>query len=110
MPWWLPLVVASAFVAAGALCLGGLRRQRQLLEDGCIAAGIVTAHHKQNTSHGTHQSLTYEFPLLSGAVAKGKAGASKRSPAVGSVVCVVYDPDRPGRNRIYPLPLVRPAQ
>jgi hypothetical protein len=110
MPVWLPIVVAAGIGLAGALCLHAIRRQRQLLTDGRIAPGIVTGHQKQKTSHGTHLSLTFEFPLLSGAVAKGKAGASSKSPAVGSVITVVYDPDRPSRNRLYPMPLVRPIQ
>jgi len=109
MPVGLPFLISGILAATGGLCLFAIRRQRQLLTDGRLAPGIVTGHHKQKSSHGTHESMTFEFPLLSGAVAKGKAGASKASPAVGSVICVVYDPERPSRNRIYPMPLVRPA-
>jgi hypothetical protein len=42
-------------------------------------------------------------------VASGKSGTSSKPPAVGTVICVVYDPDRPSRNRVYPLALVKPA-
>ena len=45
--------------------------------------------------------------LLSGAVRKGHSSANKRSvPAVGSVICVIYDPDNPRRNAVYPFSLV----
>jgi hypothetical protein len=54
--------------------------------------------------------MTYEFPLLSGAVASGKAGTSAKPPAIGSVICVIYDPESPKRNAVYPLSLVIPAK
>jgi hypothetical protein len=75
-----------------------------------VAPAIVTAHQKQKTSNGTHRSLTFEFQLPSGKRTTGKSGTSSKPPAVGSAICVVYDPDRPTRNGIYPLSLVRPAQ
>ena len=49
--------------------------------------------------------MTYEFPLLGGGVASGKASASKTS-AVGATIAVLYDPDKPGRNHPYPFSLV----
>lgn len=110
MPAWVPFVVAPIVAGAGLLCLVAIGRQRRLLTDGRVAPAIVTSHQKQRTSHGTHRSLTFEFPLLSGAVASGKSGAPSRAPAVGSVICVVYDPERPSRHRPYPMSLVRPAQ
>lgn len=110
MPAWVPFIVAPLVAVAGLLCLVAIGRQRRLLTDGRVAPAIVTGHRTQRTSHGTHRSLTFEFPLLSGAVASGKSGASSKSPAVGSVICVVYDPERPSRHRPYPMSLVRPAQ
>lgn len=110
MPTGLPVVVAAILAAFGLLCLAAISWQRRLLTDGRLAPAIVTAHHRQKTSHGTHRSLTFEFSLPSGRVASGKSGTSSKPPVVGSVLCVVYDPDRPTRNRVYPLSLVRPAQ
>jgi hypothetical protein len=109
MPVWLPFVVGSLVAGAGVLCLMAIGRQRRLLTDGRVAPAIVTGHRTQKTSHGTHRSLTFQFPLLSGAVASGKSGASSKPPAVGSVICVVYDPEHPARHRPYPMSLVRPA-
>jgi hypothetical protein len=110
MPAWLPFVVAPLVAGAGLLCLVAIGRQRRLLTDGRVAPAIVTGHKTHRTQHGTHRSLTFEFPLLSGAVASGKSAASSKAPAVGSVICVVYDPERPSRHRPYPMSLVRPAQ
>jgi hypothetical protein len=110
MPVWVPFLVAPLVAGAGLLCLVAIGRQRRLLTDGRVAPAIVTGHQKHRTQHGTHRSLTFEFPLLSGAVASGKSGASSKASAVGSVICVVYDPERPSRHRPYPMSLVRPAQ
>ena len=49
----------------------------------------------------------YELSLLSGATASGKTGPSKKPPAIGSELCVLYEPDRSRHNALYPLSLVR---
>ncbi len=108
LPPWLSLVVAASMMGAAGVCLLVIRRQHQLLSDGRIVPGIVTAHHKHKSSHGSHQSVRFQFPLLSGAVVSGKSGMPKGKPTVGSVICVVYDPDKPTRHGIYPLALVKP--
>jgi hypothetical protein len=51
----------------------------------------------------------YECLVLSGATSTGKAGTSSKPPAIGTVITVVYDPDRPARSQVYPVSLVRPA-
>ena len=110
LPMALPFVVSAILAALAALCLLAIRRERQLLTDGRVAPAVVTGHHAHRSSHGAkHRSMTYEFRLLSGAVASGKSHTSDKPPAIGSVICVVYDPDRPQRNAVYPLSLVRPA-
>ena len=43
-------------------------------------------------------------------MASGKSCASSKPPALGSVVTVVYDPDQPRRNAVYPFSLVKPAR
>jgi hypothetical protein len=111
MPAVLPAVIAALIAAGGSLFLLGIRGQRRLLAEGRVAPAIVTAHHSHSTSHGgKHRSMTYEFPLLSGAVASGKSGTSAKPPAIGSVICVIYDPESPKRNKVYPLSLVTPAR
>jgi hypothetical protein len=51
----------------------------------------------------------YDFPLLSGAIAQGKSDPQKRTPEIGSVICVLYDPNNPKRNMPYPAGLVKLA-
>jgi len=106
----LPFVVGPAIAAIGVVFLLGIHSQRQMLTDGRVAPARVTGHTSHTTSHGgKHRNMTYEFTVLSGAVHTGKAGTSSKPPAIGSVICVIYDPERPEKNRPYPLELVRPA-
>jgi hypothetical protein len=111
LPIWLPFVVSMAAASMGLLCLFAIQKQRRLLTDGRAAPAIVRSLHRHHTGHGgTHRSLTYEFPLLNGAVATGRSHTSNKPPAVGSVICVIYDPDRPARSMAYPFSLVQPVQ
>jgi hypothetical protein len=76
-----------------------------------VASAKVTGHAKHHRSPGgTHPSITFAFPLLMGAVASGKSGASSKPPAIGSAITVVYDPEQPRRNAVYPFSLVKPAR
>jgi hypothetical protein len=102
-------IVGFGLALVGVGCLLAIRVQRRLLEDGRVAPALVTSHKTERSSHGKQQSMTFTFPLLSGAVAAGKGGTSKGAPAVGSVITVVYDPEHPTRSRVYPFSLVRPA-
>ena len=55
---------------------------------------------------GTSQrEIVYEFRVLAGTTATGKAAAGKTQD-VGSRINVVYEPERPKRNRPYPFSLV----
>jgi hypothetical protein len=110
MPVLLPYVLAALVASGGGLCLVAIRRQCRLLAEGRPAPALVTRHMRHHTSHGgTHRSIAYDFPLLSGGVASGKSATSRTPPAIGSVICVIYDPESPRRNSLYPLSLVAPA-
>ena len=111
IPAAIPFLVAGLMVAASLLMLRGVNCQRRLLAEGRPAPATITGVVKHHTGHGgTHRQIKYTFPLLSGATAKGKSEAPKKQPTVGSVIWVVYDPDRPRRNRRYPFPLVKTAR
>jgi hypothetical protein len=110
MPPAIPYVAAVAIAAAGVLCLLAINAQRRLLAEGRAAPAIVTGDTRQRTSHGgQRRSLTYEFLLLTGVVMRATCVTSSKPPQVGSVVCVIYDPEQPSRSAIYPLQLVAPA-
>ncbi len=80
-----------------------LQRQRRLLTEGRPAPGIVT---RLSRTKGGMQ-VYYDFLLLSGSVAKGSSGPVSKPPGIGQTVCVLYNPDNPRRNAIYPLCLVK---
>jgi hypothetical protein len=110
LPMWLPFVVSAAIALGGVTCVFWLSFERRLVREGRAAPAIVTKITTHHTSHGgNHRDMRYEFLLLSGAAAVGKSRAPRKTPAVGSVICVVYDPDQPRRSLPYPAKLVRPA-
>jgi hypothetical protein len=102
MPPWAPYLVFAAMVAVASVLAMLLRKQMQLLTEGRPAPGTVTSHRR--TKDGT--IIRYEFQLLNGATAKGR-GQTRRPPAIGSQICVLYDPENPRRNAPYPLRLVK---
>lgn len=105
MPLWLPYVVAAAIGLGAWLATRPIASQRRLLGEGRPAPAIITRHEK--TQHGV--VAHFAFPQLSGAVTEGKLGPQKKPPQVGSVVCVLYEPDRVAHHSAYPLSLVRTA-
>ena len=105
MPLAIPYVVAGALAGCALLCLVPVRRQRALLSEGRPAAAVVTKVRKHQGAKGaSYREMFYEFPVLAGSKATGKAVAT--SPAdVGSTITVVYHPEQPERNRPYPFSL-----
>ena len=102
MPHWVPYLVSGELAVVAVVLAMLLRKQVRLLTEGRPAPGIVTGHRR--TRNGT--VIRYEFQLMNGATAKGR-GQSRRPPAVGAPVCVLYDPENPRRNAPYPLCLVK---
>jgi hypothetical protein len=106
LPLPVAYLVSSALAVFALLCAAGVRQQRALLSEGRAASGVVTAVRKHKGSHGTsHREIVYEFRVLAGTTATGKAAAGKTQD-VGSRISVVYDPEQPKRNRPYPFSLV----
>jgi hypothetical protein len=108
LPMPVPYFVSSALGFLALMCGLAVRRQRWLLMEGRAAPARITQVRKHKGSHGSHSDMQYEFPLLGGGVATGKARAS-RGAAIGGTICVLYDPDRPARNEPYPFALVAPV-
>jgi len=108
IPAPLPWLVATGLLSLAAIFLFVIHRQRDLLTEGRPTPAVVTGVKKEGGPHGGHWSMTYAFPLMNGTMASGKSSTSKKGPAVGSVFCVIYDPERPKRNRAYPFSLVKP--
>jgi hypothetical protein len=68
---------------------------------------VTTVLNHPTTHGGSHRTISYAFPLLSGAMATGKSDSTRKAPETGAVLCIVYDPDRPRRSQPYPIPFVR---
>ena len=82
--------------------------QRRLLARGRPAHGIVTDCKEGSQGRSSGYFVSYEFPLTEGGQQQGKQFAGQ--PATpGSTVTVLYDPDRPRRNALYPLSMVKLA-
>lgn len=108
IPLALPVLVAVIGTLFGVGTLSQIAWQRRLLAEGRLASGVVTNLSIHKGTHGsTHRTIRYEFTLLSGVRASGRSQTSSRVLAAGSAVWVVYDPDEPARNRLYPLSLVQ---
>jgi hypothetical protein len=108
MPRAIAFVVSTVIAGLGAVCLLVIRRQRHWLAEGRVAPAVVTAHHYEyDSSHGSkRRSMSYEFAVLSGATVSSKRATSNTPPVVGSTIWVLYDPERPTRNVVYPISLV----
>jgi hypothetical protein len=102
-PVWLAWVLFPILAGPAVAFFILIRRQSRLLSEGRPAPGKVTEVKRADKA----VIVKYEFSLLSGALMKGKSGGGRRPPGIGSVVCVIYDPDNPRRNAIYPMPLVK---
>jgi hypothetical protein len=99
-----PYLIFGELVVVALVLAMLLRKQMRLLTEGRPAPGVVTGCRR--TKDGI--VLRYEFQLPDGATAKGR-GHSRRPPAIGSQICVLYDPENPRRNAPYPLGLVKLA-
>jgi hypothetical protein len=106
LPVVVPYAVSTTLAVAALLCVGAVRRQRVLLSEGRPARAVVTTVKKSKGAHGeTHRAMVYQFRVLAGTIATGKGAAGKDSD-VGTTISIVYDPERPTRNRPYPFSLV----
>ncbi len=101
-PAWFPPAMAAFLAAAGVLLIVMVGRQKRLLSEGRPAPGIVTR--QQRSQHG--KIAYYEFAAGS-KVVRGRSQARRGSLNVGDTVCVLYDPEHPRRNSIYPMQLVK---
>src|SRR5262245_27869304 len=108
MPIWVPIGLMADAVGFALAIAWSLNRSRELLEYGRVAPAVITDIQKVHTGHGaTSRVAKYEFSLASGAVARGKSTCDRKGVEAGSVLSLVYDPNEPRRNAIYPMHLVK---
>jgi hypothetical protein len=102
-PAWLILAVPAGLILPVIVLFFMMKRQRWLLEEGVPARAVVTAHTR--TQHG--KLVHYEYAVSGGGPMKGKTGLMSRSPEIGSVMTVLYDPDNPKKSVGYPMSLYK---
>jgi len=103
LPPWVSILVAGVLFFVAWLVTRILASQRRLLAEGRPAPGIVTKITR--TDHG--KVSHYVFMAMSGKLINGKLNPRKNPPAVGTILNVIYEPDRETHNSIFPLPLVK---
>ena len=104
MPAWLPFLIPAMFGIPVLILAVSVKRQAGLLADGLPAPGVVTRSVRVKGGWVAH----YQFRLNNGTVAKGRSQMPGRL-SDGTVICVLYDPERPKRNRTYPMSWYRLA-
>jgi hypothetical protein len=97
---WAAYLVGGMLMMMAPLFLLPLRCQYTLLAEGRPAPGRITEIKKADKS----MLVKFEFRLLNGAMAKGKANVAK---APVEPLCVLYEPDNPRRCALYPMSLVK---
>jgi len=111
--WEFPLMVSTAFAVVGAWLLWMLWRQSYLLANGDTAPAAVTRCVATPTGRGgVTYRYTYEFRLPGGGTRQETLYTSLsdgKPPDEGSVICILYLPNNPRRNRPYPLDFVKAA-
>jgi len=93
------IILDTIFFAIGALSLFYLCQYRALARKGSVAAGVVTSCVLKDKLFHTE----YEFRTTGGTTMQGHIDRKEEFEA-GARVWVLYLPQRPRRNDVYPLP------
>lgn len=103
-PAWVPVVLPGVLALGGVFLLMNLRRQAVVVAEGLPTAGVITKCFRVKGGW----AVRYQFRTKDGSVTKGSDQIYRRLEA-GSTVCVLYLPERPRRNQLYPGCLYRVA-
>jgi len=100
---WAPWAIPLLFIWLPFFFWFMIRRQARLLAEGRPALATIT-----KIRRAKHTIVYYEFPLLDGQVIKGRSPVNRRNmPQPGEEACVLYMPENPRRNALYPFELVK---
>jgi hypothetical protein len=105
VPDWFPIALPLVWVFGAAFLLFNLRRQGRVAAEGVPAAGVVTRCYRVKGGWAAR----YQFKTKDGAIVKGR-DKMWRKFTEGAPVCVLYLPDNPRRNNLYPLCLYTISQ
>ena len=105
MPSWISILAAAGLFAVALILSIILANHRRLLAEGRPAPAIVTRI-SNSPEHGK-KIVHYVFLNMGNTLIDGKSSPQSRPPAVGSVLNIIYEPDRENCSSIYPVSLVR---
>ena len=100
MPAWFPLAMPAMWVVVAGVLLFKLSRQAAVASEGLPAPAVVTRCFRVKGGYAAR----YQFKTQDGTVAKGRDRVWRKVDP-GATVCVLYMPDNPRRNYLYPLSL-----
>jgi Protein of unknown function (DUF3592) len=109
-PTSLPMagMILLFMLSFAAIFLSAILPQRRLLARGFPARGVITRCKEGSKGRSSGYYLNYDFPLQDGPSCQGKEFSGSQQ-AEGASVTVLYDPNNPRRNALYPLESVRMA-
>jgi len=102
---WMQFILPGVMAISGIVLVITLRRQAEMTAEGLPAVGVVT----RCVSVKGGWAVRYRFRMKGGAVASG-ASQVRRRMEVGATICVLYLPQNPRRNQVYPTTLYRVTQ
>jgi hypothetical protein len=104
-PAWVPFLLPAVLAGASIVLVINLRRQAAVAAEGVPTAGVVTKCFRVKGGW----AVRYQFRIKDGAVRRGSSQVPLRLE-VGAAICVLYLPQNPRRNQMYPTCLYRVAQ
>jgi len=103
LPAWMPWLPTLSFLFPALVFRWMIRREKRLLAEGSPARGVVT-----QVTRRKKLIVYYDFKLPTGEEMHGKSSVGAGFGAQsGEQVCILYDPDNPRRNAVYPLETVK---
>jgi hypothetical protein len=100
LPPWAPIAIPAMWVVFAGVLLYKLRGQSMVASDGLPAPAVVTRCFRVKGGYAAR----YQFKTRDGVVLKGRDRCWRKLEP-GSSACVLYLPDNPRRNYLYPLSL-----
>ena len=94
---WGPLFAPVVFAIIGIVTAVSQFRQKSLLVEGTPATGVITACTLRKGSY----NMKYEFTTADGQSLNGRSSRSD-GQEIGASVCILYMPQQPTRNSLYP--------
>ena len=103
-PAWVAVLIAGVLFFIAWMLFRMISVQRHLLSEGQCAPAVIVRIRKG--SHGKNIPY-YTFLDRNGRLVDGKMGPHRSTPQAGTIINVIYEPDREKRNLAYPLPFVK---